>query len=104
MAIPLSLDQVQDQTPSVQYVASAGQTVFPYPFAITQDSDLVVYVNGIAQQTDQGYSLTGQGNDTGGNVISNAGLTAGTIVTLIRDVPIERLTQFSQNGGFSSSA
>lgn len=104
MAIPLSLSDVPDATPYIQYVASGGQTVYPYPFPITQDSDLVVVLNGVAQNTDSTYSLSGQGNPTGGNVTLNSGSNAGDIVTLYRDIQIERLTQFAQNGGFSSSA
>lgn len=104
MGIPLTLSEVPDQTPYIQYVASNGQTVYPYPFAITQDSDLVVIINGTALATDAGYTLSGQGNPTGGNVTLTSGSTAGDIVTLFRDVPIERLTQFGQNSGFSSTA
>lgn len=104
MSVPLPLDEVLEQTPSIQYVSGIAQTIFPYPFAITQDSDLDVYINGTLQATDSGYSLTGQGNDTGGNVVFSSGVSVGTIVTLIRAVPIERITQIAQNGGFSSSA
>jgi hypothetical protein len=104
MAIPLSLSEVPDVDPYVQYVATSGQTVFPYPFPITQDSDLVVVYNGITWATDNGYSLSGQGNDTGGNMTLSTGATAGDIITLYRDIAIERITQFAQNSGFSSAA
>ncbi len=103
MAIPLSLSSVPSQTPYVQYVASAGQTVFAYPFAITQDSDLVVVYNGVTLATDTGYSLSGQGNATGGNVTFAVGATSGDIVTLYRDVAIQRISQIAQNSGFSSA-
>ena len=104
MGIPANLSEVPDLTPYVQYVATMGQTVYPYPFPITQDSDLIVVINGITQATDATYSVSGVGNDTGGNVTLNAGSAANDIVTLYRDIPIERLTQIAQNSGFSSSA
>lgn len=104
MSIPLTLSNVPDATPYIQYVANNGQTVYPYPFPITQDSDLVVVINGVTQNTDSTYSLSGQGNDTGGDVTLDNGSTVGDIITLYRDIQIERLTQFSQNGGFSSSS
>lgn len=104
MAIPLSLSNVPDETPYIQYAANNGQTVYPYPFPITQDSDLVVVINGVTQNTDSTYTLSGQGNPTGGNVTFNSGSNVDDIVTLYRDIQIERLTQFAQNGGFSSSA
>lgn len=104
MAIPANLSEVPNVLPYIQYVATSGQTIYPYPFPITQDSDLIVVINGVTLGTDSGYTLTDQGNDTGGNVILNAGSTAGDIITLYRDIAIERITQFSQNSGFSSAA
>lgn len=103
MSVPLTLSEVPNVTPSIQYVATGGQTVFPYPFPITQDSDLIVVVNGATLNTDSGYTLSGQGNDTGGNVTFTLGQTAGAIITLYRDVAIERISQISQNSGFSST-
>lgn len=104
MGIPAILSEVPDLTPYVQYIASAGQTVYPYTFPITQDSDLVVVINGITQVTDSTYSVSGVGNDTGGNCTLNTGSTVGDIITLYRDVPIQRITQIAQNSGFSSTA
>lgn len=103
MGIPLLLSDVPNATPYIQYVAASGQTLFPYPFPITQDSDLIAVVNGVTLNTDAGYSLTGQGNDTGGNLIFTLGQTAGAVVTLFRDIPIERISQIAQNSGFSST-
>ena len=103
MAVPLTLSSVPAQTPYVQYIATAGQTLFPYPFEITQDSDLVVLLNGAAQPTDGGYTLSGQGATNGGNVTFTVGLAAGTIVTFYRNISIARITQLSQNGTFFSA-
>lgn len=104
MAVPVTLSQVPAVTPYIQYVATELQTVFPYPFPITQDSDLVVVYDGVVQLTDVDYTVSGVGNSTGGNATSNVGgLAAGSIVTLYRNVPIARLTQLAQNGTFFSS-
>lgn len=103
MGVPLTLSQVPAVTPYIQYVATNGQTVFPYPFPITQDSDLVVVVNGTTLATDAGYTLSGQGNATGGNVTFTLGQTAGAIVTLFRNISIQRISQIGQNSGFSSA-
>src|SRR5271166_1485362 len=102
MAVPLTLSSVPAQTPYVQYVATSSQTVFPYPFEITQDSDLVCLINGVAQATDTGYTLTGQGAVGGGNLTFSVGQTAGTIVTLYRNISIARISQIAQGGGFFS--
>ncbi len=103
MAVPLTLSSVPAQTPYVQYVATASQTVFPYPFEITQDSDLVCLINGVAQPTDGGYTLTGQGATGGGNLTFTLGQTVGAIITLYRNITIARITQLSQNGTFFSA-
>ncbi len=103
MAVPLTLSSVPAQTPYVQYVSGSGQTVFSYPFEITQDSDLVCLINGVQQATDSGYTLSGQGTTGGGNLTFTVGQTAGTIITLYRNISIARITQLSQNGTFFSS-
>jgi hypothetical protein len=103
MAVPLTLSSVPDVLPYNQYIATAGQTVFPYTFPITQDSDLVAIVGTNTLPTDSGYSLTGQGQSQGGTVVFATGLAGGTIVTFFRDIAIERVTQIGQNSGFSST-
>lgn len=103
MGVPASLSSVPDVSPYIQYVATSGQTVYPYPFPITQDADLVVVINGVAQATDSTYVVSGVGNSTGGNVTLNwPGSNAGDIVTLYRDIQIERISQIAQNSGYSS--
>lgn len=103
MAVPVSLSQVPNIAPYAQYVAAGGQTVYPYPFPITEDSDLIVVINGVTQTTDSTYSVSGVGNDTGGNCTLDSGSVTGDIVTLYRDIPIERISQIAQNSGFSST-
>lgn len=103
MGVPAILSEVPNVTPYIQYIATLGQTAFDYPFPITQDSDLIVVVNGVTLGTDSGYSLSGQGNDTGGTLTFTSGRAANDIVTLYRDVAIERITQIGQNSGFSST-
>src|SRR5208282_1027191 len=102
MAVPLTLSSVPAQTPYVQYVATSNQTVFPYPFEITQDSDLICLINGAQQATDNGYTLSGLGATGGGNLTFTLGQTAGTIITLYRDITIARISQLAQNGTFYS--
>ena len=97
----MTIDVVQNITPSVQYVATAGQTVYPYPFPIIDNTDLVVLVNAVATGA---YNVTGAGGDTGGNITLSTPSTAGDIVTIYRNIPIVRVTQYQQNGPFTSAA
>ena len=94
----MSVDNVADISPINQYVATNGQTAFDYDFPIFEDSDVVVYVGDDLQALTTDYAVTGEGEDTGGVVTFVTGLAAGDVVTIYRDVPIERTTDFQQNG------
>lgn len=100
----MSIDTVNDLPPRVQYVATASQTVFPYPFPIFQDADLVVEVNGAEQTLTTHYTVSGAGDDTGGNVTLVTGATVGDIVTIYRDTVIERDSDFQLNGPMFSTS
>jgi hypothetical protein len=101
----MSIDTVNDLPPRVQYVASAAQTVFPYPFPIFADADLVVDVDGVVAGLGVSYTVAGEGEDTGGNVTwTGAAMAGGEIVTIYRDISIARDTDISQNGPWSSTA
>lgn len=93
-----SVDDVQDIAPLVQYTAAGGQTVFAYPFPIFEDDNLTVYDDDTLEVLTTHYTVSGAGNDTGGNVTFLAGRTDGHIITIYRNVAMERLTDFSQNG------
>jgi parallel beta-helix repeat protein len=100
----MPIDTINDLTPRVQYVASAAQTDFDYPFPIFADGDLVVDVDGVTQVLATDYTVAGEGDDTGGTVTFLSGMAGNEVVTIYRDMSIERTTDFSQNGAFSSSA
>lgn len=99
-----SIVDVQDLSPRAQYTASGGQTVFPYPFPIFEDDNLVVYDNDTLQVLTTNYTVSGAGNDTGGNVTFTSGRTAGHVITIYRDIPIERTSDFQTNGPFASAS
>jgi hypothetical protein len=103
MTVPATLSNVPAVSPYIQYVATSGQTVYPYPFPITQDADLVVVINGTTLPTDSGYSVSGVGAANGGNVTLSSGSTGGDIVTIFRNIAISRISQIGQNSGFSST-
>jgi hypothetical protein len=100
----MSIDTVNDLPPRVQYTASAGQTIFPYPFPVFAGADLVVIVNGVTKALSTNYTVSGAGSDTGGNVTFLVALVGGELVTIYRDMAIERDTDVQQNGPWSSVA
>ena len=100
----MSVDVVSDIEPRVQYTAAAAQTDFDYPFPIFADADLVVDVDGVTQALTTDYTVTGAGDDTGGTITFLAAMAGSEVVTIYRDLAIERLTDFQQNGRFSSAS
>src|SRR5215207_7972393 len=87
---------LNDVTPRSAYTAAAAQTIFVVPFEFFSNSDLKVYVDGelatyAASPADETeYSVIGAGVEGGGSITFGAGRIAGEVVTILRDLPIER--------------
>jgi hypothetical protein len=98
---------ISDTEPRVQYTATAGQTSFTVPFEFFANADLKVF-NGTTQLTfaaspaDQTeYSVSGAGQTGGGSITLGApGATLNDVVTIYRDLAIERTTDFPTSGAF----
>ena len=94
-----------------EYVASAGQTVFPFTFKIYKNTDILVYktpngqlandVNDLLTLSTQ-YTVTIEG-DTGGSVTLLSPTTNGDRITLLRVLPIIRDVEFQTNGDMLAS-
>jgi hypothetical protein len=94
---------VLDNTPRDQYTATGGQVAFSYTFEIAAEGDIAVLQNGTLLNLGTGageYAVTGVGSDTGGVVTLVTGATAGDIITLYRDMALERLTSYTNGGDF----
>jgi len=102
---------INDNTARVQYTATAGQTVFIVPYEFFEVGDLKIY-NGSALLTYNSspssasqYSVTGAGVTGGGSItLGSPGATAGNIITIVRDIPIKRITDFPNAGPFNIQA
>jgi hypothetical protein len=87
---------VLNQTPFTPYTANGVTTVFPYTFQVLALGDLVVEVNGVAQVS--GFTVSGIGNSTGGNVTFAAPPANLAKITLKRQIAFQRLTDYQDNG------
>jgi hypothetical protein len=93
---------VGDTRPFVQYVADGVQTAFTYPFPILAAGDLVVvFDDGAAPSA---HTVNGAGQSEGGTVTFPSPPPADTRITLYRDMPVERATDFVESGEFRASA
>ena len=95
---------INDTAPRAQYTATSGQTVFTVSFEFFANSDLKVYRNATLLTLTTNYTVTGAGVTGGGSVTFVTGATAGDIVTVIRDVPVARTSDFSTSGPFNIEA
>jgi len=91
---------VGDITPRAQYTATASQTTFAYAFPIFVDSDLKVYIGSTLKTLTTHYTVTGAGGSSGGNVVLTSGATEDDIVTIYRDLPVARTSDYSIGGTF----
>lgn len=98
----MSTIPLNDSTPRVQYTAAAGQTVFIYPFWVTHGADLNVYIEGNLLEASS-FTTSGILNPTGGNVTLLTPAAEGQIVTIERNIPFERVSEFQEGGTFKAS-
>jgi hypothetical protein len=91
-----------------RYVANQGQTVFPYTFRIFAAADLVVERlrnnTTTTLQLTVDYTVSGVGNNTGGNVTLTQGAEAGDIIAIVSNQPNQRSTDFTESGDFRAAA
>ena len=84
------------QTPFVGYVGNGSTKIFPYTFKITTAADLSVYLNNIVQST--GFTISGIGVESGGNVTFTTAPASGVVVEFKRNVPLARTTDYLTSG------
>ena len=83
--------------PRIQYTANGTSTVFEFPFVIFKASDIDVYLNEV-KQSDTTSTVAGVRNSDGGTVTFATAPANGTVVSLIRNMSIERTSDFQEGG------
>lgn len=94
--------QIPNTPPRIQYLADGTQTVFPFPFPVKTAGHLQVLLDSAPQNS--GFTVTGAGQTNGGTVTFTTAPAAGLSVTLYREVPIERMTDFLESGPLSADS
>ncbi|HWY35547.1 MAG TPA: hypothetical protein VNX68_12950 [Nitrosopumilaceae archaeon] len=107
---------VQDIAPYVQYVATPNQTAFPFPYLVfppVAPGDISVYkrpAGSVANDNANILILTTNYTVTlsnppavGGTVTLNVGATVGDIVTIVRNMPDNRLNNYLDGGLWSAT-
>ena len=92
--------KITDSQPRVRYVADGFQIEFPFTFQIMKNTDLEIYVDD--QKQTSNYIVSGEGDTNGGTVVLSEAPGVGSIVTLVRNTPIQRTSDFQQSGMFQA--
>jgi len=104
-------------TPRNTYTATAGQTAFTIGFEFFSVNDVKVYKNGTlmtydaSPSTNTTYKITGTASASddayefgaGGTVTFGSGVALNDSIVIIRDITIERTTDFNPSGAFDIS-
>jgi hypothetical protein len=109
----MPIPNLTDETPINQYTANNGETEFAFTFYIFALSDIKVYANDVLKTITTDYVV--RKNDgtaigdadlpmDGGKIIFNVGRAAGEKISLNRDIPVDRSTQFSTGGAFKADS
>jgi|GEM_PF-5419086 len=91
---------VTEQTPINTSTTNGVTTVFPYGFKIAQTSDLQVLLDNVAVTT--GFTVSGVGNDSGGDVTFAVPPGAGKQLVRKRNMKYARSTDYQENGDLLS--
>lgn len=93
-------------TARVSYAVAQGvtQTSFSVPFEFFNDGDLKVYVDGTLKTITTDYTVSGGDGSTGTVTMSVTGASGGSTVIIVRDIPLERTTDFPSSGAFDIAA
>lgn len=94
---------VSAQTPSNSSTGNGVTTVFPYTFKIIANGDIEVSVDGVVQTLNTHYTVSGAGNNAGGNVTFLTAPAADTIVARRRNMALVRDTDYQYQGDLPAS-
>jgi len=92
--------QIGDISPRIQYAGDGVQTVFTYPFPIFVDANIDVYEDTGLKTITTHYTVAGAGSSTGGTVTFITAPAVGIVVTLMRNIAVERTSDFQESGEF----
>ncbi len=89
--------KINGVVPRKQYVANGTLTTYEFPFAIFSEDDIEVYLDDIKQLSTT-YTVAGVRESDGGSVTFTTAPTSGTIITIVRNLSIERTSDFQEGG------
>ena len=81
--------------PRIQYVANGTLKEYEFPFVIFEKTNIKVYLDDV-EQNDTTYTVCGIKNSNGGCITFNTAPENNVIISIVRDLSIERTTDFQE--------
>lgn len=93
----------------ISYSGNGSTTVFPYTFKVFANTDLQVIVrdssgNETIQTLTTHYGVSGVEADAGGNVTMVTAPATGETLTILRNMPLKQLTDYTAGGRFPAES
>lgn len=90
---------IADATPRIQYTVAGGALTGPWtiPWPYYASTDIKVYFNSVLKTLTDDYTISSTAVDdgfSGGTVTAVSNQTAGDVITIVRDIPTARTTDF----------
>ena len=98
------LNITEISTRTAYTVGGSAQTEFAIPFPFFKAEDITVFVDGGVKSNVADYTIAGVDAQDGGFIRGTLTLTAGVtnaVVTVVRNIKKERITDFPSSGGFN---
>lgn len=89
--------KIHGVVPRIQYTANGSLTTFTFPFVIFSTDDIDVYLNNI-KQASTAYTVSEARHSDGGSITFASAPEDGTIITIVRNLSIERTSDFQEGG------
>lgn len=97
-----------NNNPRIEYsvAQAATQSVFAIPFEFFDDTDIDAYVDSVLKTEGTHYTLSGGDGSTGTLTFSPAitGATGGSTVVIVRNIAVERTSDFSAGSDINRAA
>lgn len=104
----MTIASIPENDRKERFIASAGQTSFPFDFPIYAQTDLQVLreradvISTLTLGTD--YTVTGAGDQAGGSITLTTGAAAGDILVLLSNMPTARNAKFVNGGDLPAAS
>ncbi len=93
---------INENLPRIQYIADGTSSIYEFPFMIFHDSDIKVYF-GSQLQDSSSYQISYDADNKNGSITFSEAPAESTVITIVRELTIERNTSFQEGGTLRAS-